>query len=133
MSTRVGLHVLFVEPNVDFRHVFSVLLELIGHTVETARNALDAMARAQESPPDVVVTELWFGDERALELAKQLRLLPSCKETVFVALTSRVQAETQTCALEAGFDYFLAKPATIGHVKALFRCIEDRLHDAGSA
>lgn len=79
-----------------------------------------------------MVTELWIGGG-GLELAKQLRLLPSGKEAVLVALTSHVQAETQASALAAGFDYFLAKPVTIDQVKAVFRCIEYRLQDTGSS
>src|SRR4051812_44957115 len=119
----IDLRILLVEPDDDLRCVFPVLLELMGHTVEAASNAAEALERVSTFAPDVVLTELVLEGAGGLELAAQLRRLPSARDAALVAITSHVKSNSETIALEAGFDYFLAKPVTVEQVAVVLRSL----------
>lgn len=126
MHSKIALRVLIVEPNDDFRYVFALLLELMGYTVETVGNAAEAIDRVKTSAPDVVLTELNLGDVEGLNLASQLRLLPSAKNITLVATASYIHPNIEAIAFKGGFDYFLAKPITGEQIANVLQLIGNR-------
>lgn len=126
MHSKIALRVLIVEPNDDFRYVFALLLELMGYMVETVGNAAEAINRVKKSAPDVVLTELNLGDVEGLDLASQLRLLPSAKDITLFATASYIHPNIEAIALKGGFEYFLAKPITGEQIANVLQLIGNR-------
>lgn len=126
MNLKIALRVLLVEPNDDLRYVFTLLLKLMGHVVEIAGNADEALERAKLFVPDVVLTELDLEKVGGLELARQLRLLTLAKDVTLVAIAACVKPDSETIALKGGFDYFLAKPATGEQVATILQLVANR-------
>jgi two-component system, OmpR family, response regulator len=95
-------------------------LEVSGHDVRSAHNGADALRMARATLPDVVVLDLGLPDMSGCEVAKQLRSRPELKETILIALSGRSTPEDKRSAVEAGCDYYLVKPVSVGKLEALF-------------
>jgi PAS domain S-box-containing protein len=106
-----GQRVLVVDDNVDAALSVSRLLKLWGHDVQTAFNGPDAIAKARETKPQVVLLDIGMPGMSGYEVATQLRAEPDLKETVITALTGYGQAEDRQRSRDAGFNYHLTKPA----------------------
>jgi two-component system response regulator MprA len=50
--------ILVVDDDPDTRHLLQLVLELEGYAVDTAANGLDALHRARQIRPDVIVLDL---------------------------------------------------------------------------
>ena len=82
-----------------------------GHTVMTAANVDAALRRVGEDTPDVVLTDLTFGEvDGGLELARQLRAAPS---TGILAVSGADTPDVLQATVDCGFDGFVSKPVVL--------------------
>jgi CheY-like chemotaxis protein len=101
--------VLVVDDERDTADTAVILLRLWGHEAEAAYSADDAMSKAFELDPDVVLIDLVMPEVNGFDLAKQLRRV--CPEAKFVAITGFTRADIIRRSREAGFAKVLLKPA----------------------
>lgn len=67
------MKILYVEDDQEQRTLGKEMLQLDGHTVDTAENPGQATEMYQENPYDLVITDYLFnGDSTGLDLAEQL-------------------------------------------------------------
>ncbi|GAB2842429.1 hypothetical protein GCM10027277_07000 [Pseudoduganella ginsengisoli] len=111
-------HVLVVDDSVDAAEMVASLLEFSGHHVTTAHNGADAIALAQEAPPDIVFLDIGLPDMSGMQAASAMRRLPALDGTRLVALSGYGQESDREKALAAGFDHHLTKPATLETLRA---------------
>ena len=69
-----------------------------------------AMARAEETRPDIILLDLMMPHVGGLQLLESLREHPRLRHTPVVILTSSTDPQTKLMALELGATDFLAKP-----------------------
>lgn len=67
------LRVLIVEDDASNRDVMRIVLELAGHSVDTAGTGVEALRRAAEDPPDTVLLDLTLPDQNGEEVSAALR------------------------------------------------------------
>ncbi len=104
-------HVLLVEDDADTRDMLRFNLELAGHRVIVAGTGREAIERAAEVDPEVMLVDLGLPDVDGHEVARQVRARTG--QAIFlVALTGYGRAEDVRRAEQAGFDAHLLKPAT---------------------
>jgi PAS domain S-box-containing protein len=103
-------HVLVVDDNRDAAETLAELVGHLGHRVEVAHDAFDALARVVDEVPDVVLCDIGLPGMDGYELARQLRALTERHDVRLVALSGYAQPEDIARALEAGFDAHVAKP-----------------------
>lgn len=85
-----------------------------GHTVTTASNVDAALRHAKEEPPDVVLTDLTFGDAGGgLELAKTLRAAASTSWVGLLAVSGADAQDVSRATADSGFDGFVSKPVDL--------------------
>jgi PAS domain S-box-containing protein len=113
------LRILIVEDNIDAAASLALLLRLWGHDVEIAYEATSALAIAERSRPDVVLSDLGLPGVDGYELARRLRSEPAFGRVVLVALSGYGRAEDQRRALDAGFDHHLVKPPDLARLTEL--------------
>ena len=87
-----------------------MLLSLDGHQVVAVFSAEQALQRAAEFQPDVVLLDIGLPHMDGYEVASRLRAAPGGGDLHLIALTGYGQAEDRRRALEAGFDDHLVKP-----------------------
>lgn len=103
------LHVLVVDDDPDVALLVKTVLERrAGATVSVAHTAAEALARADEARPDVVVTDIEMPGPSGLDLVGSLReRLPGVPVLV---MTAHVSVDYAVAALRAQADEFLTKP-----------------------
>ena len=105
------LRVLIVDDNADSAESMAVLLKMDGHAVRTAADGPGALAIAAEFAPQAVILDVGLPQMDGYEVARRLRSLDACRSSLVIALTGYGRAEDRTCALAAGFDEHIVKPA----------------------
>ncbi len=113
--------VLIVDDNADAAESLADVLDLAGHHVHVARGGRDAIARARELRPDVVLCDIGLPDVDGYAVARALRQDPALGATRLVAVSGYAQPEDRDRARAAGFDEHLAKPPRIEDIEKLLR------------
>jgi two-component system cell cycle response regulator DivK len=109
--------ILIVEDNAD---LLSVLRDLLGrdHEVETARRGEDAVARAPEFRPDLVILDLQLPSMDGIEAGRWIKRELAPEGVPILALTALVQAGDPEAILRSGCcDAYMAKPASIEAIR----------------
>jgi signal transduction histidine kinase/CheY-like chemotaxis protein len=119
--------ILVVEDLPDAARSLKMLLAIEGHKVDTAPTAADALQRAPQIRPSVIICDIGLPDMDGYELCRRLKLLPELQSTRFIALTGYGQASDVSRALDAGFNLHLTKPVDIAALHdALRQTVENR-------
>jgi CheY-like chemotaxis protein len=120
--------VLLVEDDREGRRMFADWLTRAGFHVDEAHNGLQALERALDVTPDVVVTDLNIPGIDGFELTRRLRLDPRTREIPVLAVTGYAAfASDPGRARRAGCDAVLPKPCTPGALETAIRAlIEER-------
>ena len=104
--------ILIVEDDPDLASGLAMLLQIHGHSVETAADGPAAIARCAELRPEVVLLDLGLPGMDGFEVVRRLRPILEPGAMV-VALTGYGQEEGRTRAIEGGFDRHVVKPVRI--------------------
>lgn len=113
------LRVLIAEDNVDAADSLAMLLEIVGHTVDTAHDGIAALDMMERIRPNVMLVDIGLPGIDGFEVARRARALPSGKDTLLIALTGYGRDEDKERTREAGFDYHLTKPVELDQLKLL--------------
>ena len=103
------LHILVIEDSADNRESLVLLLQQLGHQVETAEDGQIGLARLSQLRPQVALIDIGLPRLDGYELARQARERVG-RQSFLVALTGYGQPEDQRRAYQAGFDAHLTKP-----------------------
>jgi len=102
--------VLLVEDYPDAREMYTQFLELSGFEVVEASDGVEALQRAFETNPDVVVMDLSLPVMDGAEATKRLKADSRTARVPVIALTGYSVAAVLDAAKQAGCDAFLTKP-----------------------
>lgn len=119
-----GPHVLLVEDDGDGRRLYATWLTQAGFSVKEAHNGLQALERAFETVPDVVVTDLNIPGIDGFELTRRLKNDPRTSQVPVIAVTgyAAFQADPGR-AKRAGCDVVLEKPCSSDGLEAAIRTL----------
>ena len=122
--------VLLVEDDRDGRRLYAEWLTGAGFTVEQAHNGFQALERALDAKPDVVVTDLNIPGIDGFELTRRLRQDPRTREIPVLAVTGYAAfASDPARARRAGCDAVLSKPCSPDQLEAAVRdLLAQQLH-----
>jgi signal transduction histidine kinase/CheY-like chemotaxis protein len=99
-------------------------LEAHGYTVVNAHDGLEAIQRAQETNPDIILMDIQMPVMDGLEATRRLRANPRFASTPIIALTALAMPGDQERCLLAGASEYLSKPVSL---KTLRQTIENIL------
>jgi PAS domain S-box-containing protein len=114
-----GCRVLVVDDSADTAESLSMLLQLDGHTVETANDGAAALERLAAFRPEIVILDIGLPGMTGYEVARRIRGLPSGEDLILIALTGWGRDEERACAFEAGFDHHLTKPVSVAELRRM--------------
>jgi signal transduction histidine kinase len=101
--------VLVVEDNAEMRRLLAFL---IGREfrVRAAVNGRRALEAVQESPPDLVVTDVMMPEMSGTDLCRALKEDPATRGIPVMLVTSKAEREVKIQGLELGADDYVTKP-----------------------
>ncbi len=103
--------------------LLTLLLELDGYEVASADRGMDALPKAREVSPDIVMIDYHLTDMTGNDVIATLRAEPAFARTPIV-VTSGMNVERE--ALDAGADKFLLKPFEPSSLPPLFSLLMAR-------
>ena len=102
--------VLVVEDYQDAREMYSAYLTFSGFRVAEASNGLEAIEKAGELMPDIILMDLALPRMDGWEATRRLKMDDRTKHIPIVALTGHALTQHAQGAREAGCDAFVTKP-----------------------
>ena len=116
---------LIVDDSPADRALFRAVLGRAGYTVHEAAYGRDALERARESQPEIIVLDVNLADTDGHAVCRELRADPQFAAVPILMLSGEHQADDVIAALEAGADDYITKdeapPIIIARVKRLVR------------
>lgn len=119
-ETPQSLRILLVDDRRDAILPVQKMLQMLGHTVETAGDAPAAIAKATALPPQIVLCDVGLPPGKGgYDVARALRAKPETASAYLVALTGYGEDEDRAQAREAGFDFHVTKPVDRSQLERL--------------
>jgi CheY-like chemotaxis protein len=129
--TERALQVLVVDDNHDAADTLGVLLHLWGHDHRVAYDGAVALEAACVYRPDCLVTDLALPGMDGLTLAQRIRQQPGLEKIKLVASTAFSDEFHARRVKEAGFDYYLVKPADLVELERVLHMIQEVIRLTG--
>lgn len=120
-SRAVVRRVLVVDDNRDGAESLGMMLQLAGHEVKLAHDGIEAVDRAAEFQPDVILMDVGMPRLNGLEATRQIRQLALAKRPTIIALTGWGQEDDREQSREAGCDGHLIKPVSFEELNRIWR------------
>ena len=128
----VKLTVMVVDDSITVRRVTTRLLERHEMEVVTAKDGVDAVAKLEETLPDVMLLDVEMPRMDGYELATHMRNDARYKNVPIVMITSRTGAKHRERAEAIGVDRYLGKPyQEMDLLNNINEVLEDRRSDNG--
>jgi two-component system cell cycle response regulator DivK len=102
--------VLVVEDNPANMTLATFLLESVGHTVLTARDAEAGLTAARDQQPDLILMDIQLPGMDGLQATAQLKQDETTRSIPVIALTALAMKGDEARIRAAGCDGYIAKP-----------------------
>lgn len=116
---------MLVDDEPDILEFVGYNLRNAGFDVRTSQNGADALAKAVEDVPDLVVLDVMMPEMSGIEVCAAMRADDRLKDVLIMFLTALDEEITQIKGLEAGGDDYITKPVSprvlVSRIKALLR------------
>jgi CheY-like chemotaxis protein len=119
-------HILIADDEVNIIYAVEWVLEDIPCTVSRAMNTKDAIHKATEQRPDLVILDMRMPKDReaaglldefaGIKVCRALRNNMSTKKTPIIMLTVMSESEGKDESIDAGADEYLTKPFNSDHL-----------------
>lgn len=110
VATRIQPLVLLAEDFEDARELYRDYLEFSGFAVETAANGREAINRALELQPDIILMDASMPILDGWQATKELKNNPATRQIPVLALTAHAFEDAKREAKAVGCDGFVTKP-----------------------
>ncbi len=119
MSERI----LVVDDDPDILQFVRLNLELDGFVVELAGGGREALEKAAEAPPDLMLLDVMMPEIDGLTVLRRLRSDPTTANIPVIVLTARSLAEDRVKGLDLGADDYITKPFDLEELIARVRTV----------
>ena len=106
------LTILVVEDTPSTRDLICNYLRKSGYQVVEANNGKDALTKALNQKPDIVVTDVIMPEMNGFELCRSLKKNPDTQNLPIVLCTSKNQNIDRMWGMKQGANIYLTKPFT---------------------
>jgi len=117
--------VLLVDDETDILDFVGYNLRKEGYNVLTSDNGRDAIVKAKESLPHLILLDVMMPEMDGIETCREIKRMPGLENSLVVFFTARSEDFTQILSLDAGGDDYITKPikpaVLISKVNSLLR------------
>jgi DNA-binding NtrC family response regulator len=107
--------ILVVDDDESLRWVTQAQLQQSGYQVDAAANGKEALARIQETPPDLVIADLMMPGMSGVELLRNIRA--DYPEIIVILVTAFGTVENAVEAMKAGAYDYITKPVNMEELR----------------
>ena len=100
------------------RELIRTVLEQCGHSVFEAGDGIEAVRKARELLPDLIILDLHMPELDGFGVFREIRADERFNATPIVALTASAMQGDRERALSAGFTSYLAKPISLNVLRS---------------
>ncbi len=119
--------VLVVDDEADLIRILQFGLEAIGYQVETASDGQEALKKAREQKPDIILLDLMLPKLDGYKVCRLLKFDERYKNIPIIILSARTQEGDQLLAMEMGANRFITKPydfaEVLSHIETLLKSV----------
>jgi len=111
--------ILYVEDNPECRQLFLHMMESVlpnQHVLLTLDNAEIALEKMEDFTFDFVFLDIQLPGMSGIEAVRIMQARDESLDTVYVAISAAIDDRYIRAVLDAGFDYFLAKPIQLSQL-----------------
>ena len=112
MSLTLMITILVVEDTPSERELMTHYLRESGYTVINAVSAQEALSKAIEQKPDVIITDVVMPGMSGFELCRSLKKHPMTEKVPIIICTSKNQEIDRLWGMKQGADAYITKPFT---------------------
>ncbi len=105
--------ILVVDDNRDNRELVVKVLKRRGYEMVEAVDGEDALRKAQEEKPSLILMDISLPKMDGYEVTRRLKMHEECRDIPIVALTARVMKGDRERAIEAGCVGHIPKPIDV--------------------
>ena len=117
--------ILIADDEPDILEIVSYNLGKEGYDIYTAKDGNEAIERAKQLHPDLIILDIMMPKKTGVEVCQILRSQPIFQDTLIIFLTALSDEASQIKGLETGADDYVSKPISpkvlVSRVNALFR------------
>jgi two-component system cell cycle response regulator DivK len=113
MVARVAKKVLVVEDNELNLKLFCDLLRAHGYLAEPVRDGRDAVARARDFAPDLIIMDIQMPHVTGYEIILELKADDALRSIPVMAVTAYAGREDEERIRAAGADAYVSKPISL--------------------
>jgi len=118
--------ILVVDDNLDSRELVAKILQNRGYNVIEALDGEDALNKAREERPALILMDISLPKLDGYEVTRRLKALEELRDIPIIALTAHAMKGDREKALAAGCQGYVPKPINIRELPALVqRFIEE--------
>jgi diguanylate cyclase (GGDEF)-like protein len=117
--------VLVVDDDADIARFVEVNLRTYGYEVQVASDGLEALRKAHEIRPELILLDVMMPNMDGFEVAQRLRADPRTRNVSIIMLTAKAMSADKVLGLTAGADDYIIKPfdpiELVARVKGVLR------------
>jgi len=117
--------ILLVDDENDVLEFLGYNLRKEGYQVFTANNGKEAISKAKELNPHLIILDVMMPEMDGMEACREIKSLPDLSNAIILFLTARSEDYSQIAGFDAGADDYITKPVKpmvlISRIKALLK------------
>lgn len=123
------IRILLVDDEPDILEIVGYNLSAEGYDVFTAKNGLEAVAKAKKKNPHLIILDVMMPGMDGIQACEIIRKTAGLENTIITFLTARGEDYSQMAGFDAGADDYITKPirpkVLVSKVKALLRRVRN--------
>jgi two-component system cell cycle response regulator len=123
MTEKDNAKILVVDDDINIINFFQSVLEEQGYIVETAGNGIEAVKKAKQFQPEVILLDVIMPEMDGYEATEALKGDPDTSNMSVILVTGMNTLEDKVRGLECGADDFITKPFNFDELVARVRSL----------
>lgn len=102
--------ILVVDDEVELTKAMTIRLTAIGYEVSIAHDGEEALKKARQEKPDLIILDLMLPKIDGYKVCRLLKFDQKYREIPIIMVTARVEEDDKRLGMETGADEYFTKP-----------------------